>query len=164
MKLTKAQSRILDKIYLNTEVCGYRSSGYLSICQNGYMPRRKPEMKTVKELQALGLLEPDRAWPVLSEAGWAAVGRTPMKEYLHNLRREIDFRIADARKNRYEDRASWSECNVAFYRQLYQNPEMATEQVKTLELERVRDNRVHYEADVQEAEQVLAYWELKSRS
>jgi hypothetical protein len=153
---------MLDKIYLNTEVSGYQRTGKLSVQQIRYLPLRKPELQTVDELRKLGLIDPYGSYPHLTDQGWQAVGRTPMQEHLSNLHREIGFLIEHARDSHRNDRASWSDHNVAFYRELYQNPDMTTGQVKVLEESRVRDNRIIAESDIQGVEHALAYWEFKA--
>lgn len=85
-----------------------------------------------------------------------------MQEQLANIERELSYRVAQTRESQRNDRPIWSANTVAYYRELYQQPNMTTEQVKALEESRVRDNRIIAESDIQSLEHLQAYWELKA--
>lgn len=133
--------------------------GYLPL--NGYLVyegsisiSRKDELKAAKSLEERGLMRSfgggwvdgfrQPTYYKLTEAGFKFAGTTPKRLALA----ELADRIAAADNYPVE----WPSTvvtpyNLAFFRQLYADPEFTPEQVTEHEISRIAQNRANYERD-----------------
>lgn len=89
-------------------------------------------------------------------AGYAYLGVSPKFILLVSLTDELAHHIQHAARMRVEDQPSRGESSLAFFRELYQQADMTIYEMQSHERERIFNNRMNYERDIQALEQKIA--------